>query len=152
MKCVAFLISGFSFFIVNNGMAQDLSSHRWEQRLVLVKTDDLKNETFRDQIVALKQNPQGLKERKIIVYQIHNHMYNKGLGDEKGWKEIDLKNNKKYLKNSDSGFEIILIGLDGGVKLKQQDFLEIQGLFSKIDVMPMRISEMKNSRRKKFNG
>jgi len=45
-------------------------------------------------------------------------------------------------KQSDKTFEIMLIGLDGGVKLRQSKFLSNEDLFARIDQMPMRRDEL----------
>jgi len=148
MKFITLLIFGFCSLMMTKGSAQDLSSHKWENRIVVVKADDLNNDDYQNQIKELKQDVSGLTERKIIVYQVNKLKYKKGLTNNIGWKEIDVKSKKKYLKNSSSDFEVILIGLDGGVKLRQNEVLLYQKLFSKIDAMPMRVSEMKRSKRK----
>lgn len=41
-------------------------------------------------------------------------------------------------------FEIILIGLDGGIKIQQTKILTKEHLFNTIDAMPMRKNEMEN--------
>ncbi|WP_345165985.1 DUF4174 domain-containing protein [Algibacter aquimarinus] len=41
--------------------------------------------------------------------------------------------------------ELLLIGLDGGIKLRQSKMLYCKDLFSVIDVMPMRKSEINNN-------
>ena len=39
---------------------------------------------------------------------------------------------------------MVLIGLDGGVKLEKQEVLSMKELFSIIDAMPMRANELRN--------
>jgi hypothetical protein len=46
--------------------------------------------------------------------------------------------------NAENDFEIILIGLDGSIKLKQTELLLTKDLFNIIDAMPIRKSELKN--------
>lgn len=41
-------------------------------------------------------------------------------------------------------FEVILIGLDGSIKLRQMEVLSKEDLIAIIDAMPMRKSEIKN--------
>jgi hypothetical protein len=45
-------------------------------------------------------------------------------------------------KKTDSGFEVILLGLDGGIKLQQNELLNLEKLYATIDVMPMRRREL----------
>ena len=46
------------------------------------------------------------------------------------------------MHTADTAFEVILIGLDGGEKLRQTKVLETDKLFAIIDGMPMRRSEI----------
>lgn len=48
----------------------------------------------------------------------------------------------KKLRN-ETGFEIILIGKDGGVKKRKTSLMQTDELFGIIDSMPMRQSEMR---------
>ena len=42
------------------------------------------------------------------------------------------------------GFEIVLIGKDGGVKLRSKTPLDVETLYAVIDAMPMRRREMRD--------
>ena len=137
IRLLIFLI----LFNSNAMIGQDLSKHTWENRLLLVvvkNTDDLE---FQEQIGVLKNNQKGLKERKLIVYQITPEAYKEGLFDGNVWSKSKVLFEQYGSKNK--SLEIILIGLDGGIKLRQTEVLDIETLFSTIDKMPMRRSEMK---------
>ena len=85
-------------------------------------------------------------DRKLVVYQL--------VGDT--FTFIDFANPKASTSSKvsqdfketfldpNTGFEIILIGLDGGIKLRQGQILTQQALFNRIDSMPMRSSELRN--------
>ncbi len=119
--------------------AQDLAGHKWENRLVLILTDQTDNENYRKQVEELKYHLDGVNERKILVYHITPESIKQGLMDEKWQKaETDYARYKK----TDSLPEILLIGLDGGIKLRANEFLSAQKLFTTIDSMPMRRQEM----------
>ena len=122
--------------------AQNLSSHQWKDRILVVMTEDTLNNTFQQQLLELEKNIHGLKERKLFVYLIQPTEFKKGLLSKSWQKNSTLF--EKY-KNSNSAFEIALIGLDGGIKLQQTDFLSCNKLFSMIDMMPMRRAEMKKN-------
>ena len=53
-----------------------------------------------------------------------------------------------YQRHTESSvpFSIILIGLDGGIKLRQQELLTAKELFRIIDSMPMRKAEMRDGK------
>lgn len=120
--------------------AQELKPHQWRNRLILIMTDDISNETYQKQISELQTNENGLKERKLIVYQVQDGKFKKDFSS-KEWKQSS--NLYETYNKTNSGFEVVLIGLDGGVKLRQSKFISCKELFSIIDVMPMRRNEMK---------
>lgn len=128
---------------MNTIYAQNLKLHQWENRLLLIITDDINNDIYKNQITELEHNINGLKERKLIVYHIKKDSCKIGLIENSGWQE----SNKLYktYKKENTPFEIILIGLDGGKKLEQNKLLKCKDLFSVIDVMPMRKSEINNN-------
>ncbi len=124
--------------------AQDISDHKWENRLVLILTDQTDNENCRKQVEELKNHQDGVNERKILVYCITPESFKTGLSDEK-WQKAETVYNR--YKKTDSQPEIILIGLDGGVKLRANEFLSAQELFATVDAMPMRRQEMKRQKK-----
>ncbi|WP_372756841.1 DUF4174 domain-containing protein [Mariniflexile sp.] len=131
------------FFNINTIIAQDMDAHKWKNRVLLVLSDDDNNLIFKNQINEFKAHEKELKDRKLIVYQISKEGYAIGLNQVSNWQKT-TKTYKIYKKDKKSSFEIILIGLDGGEKLRQSDFITSEALFRVIDVMPMRRSELKN--------
>jgi hypothetical protein len=119
--------------------AQDFSDHKWENRLVLILTNQADNESYRKQVEEFKNHLDGVTERKILVYHITPKSFKVGLSDQE-W-QISKTGYTRY-KETDSQPEIILIGLDGGVKLRANEFLSAQELFANVDAMPMRRQEM----------
>ncbi len=122
--------------------AQDLSSHQWEDRILLIFTESKNNPEFEKQISALQENLKGLKERKLVVYQITPKQVKKGFLANSEWQENENFYSKK---TKNSPFEIQLIGLDGGIKMTGRNFTEPLEIFGKIDSMPMRRAEMRDN-------
>jgi len=124
-------------------MAQDLEQHRWDYRLLLIHTDDLESEQYQNQMSVLKKELAGLEERKLLIYTFWKDKYRVGFEDRE-WKLAD----KEFAGASipDTGFEVILRGLDGGVKLRQDSVIDTETLFGRIDSMPMRRQEMRNQK------
>ena len=77
----------------------------------------------------------------MLVYHVQATEYKTGFGNE-NWKRSTQLYNR--FKKSDSGFEILLLGLDGGVKLRQDELLTVKKLYAKIDAMPMRQREIES--------
>lgn len=145
MKIQVISIVILIFFTVSAPMAaQDISQHEWKNRLLLILANENSKSLYRKQMDLLKENAEGLEERKMVIYTIMPDKYKKGLFSH-SWKESADLNDRFREKNRD--FEVILIGLDGGVKLRQTDVLSIEKLFSTIDAMPMRQREMRKNQK-----
>jgi hypothetical protein len=68
-----------------------------------------------------------------------------GLEHDPEWKPLSNNTFERYKSHTHQN-EIVLIGLDGGVKLRQNEFLGCEDLFAIIDGMPMRRRELKGNR------
>lgn len=113
------------------------------KRLVLILVDNPDNDKYLKQVKEFKNHVDGVQDRKILVYHITPEKFKVGLSNE-AWQQS--KTNYKRYKETDSQPEIILIGLDGGIKLRANEFLSCKKLFATIDVMPMRKQEMKRKK------
>jgi hypothetical protein len=124
--------------------AQDLSKHQWKNRVLLILTENIEDQEFKNQIKKLQNDQKGFQNRKLIIYQMTTTHFKLGISKENEWiKKSELYNN---LKSNDKTFEVILIGLDGSEKLRQNTVLTIDKLFSLIDRMPMRRTEIKRNK------
>ncbi len=120
--------------------AQSLSEYQWENRLVVIFTEADDSKEYMEQVKELESEIKGLKERKLLIIQSLTQKHRTVLPEESGWKDSNLY---QKMKKSGESFEVILIGLDGGVKLRQNEVLETKKLFDLIDSMPMRQAEMR---------
>lgn len=118
---------------------QDLSKHEWKDRVLIIASKEA--EALNSQIKILQKDQDGLKERKLKIYKVLPKKYSEGV-ENQNW----VVNKKFYdkVKRKKSDFEVILIGLDGGVKLRQTEMISPEKLFTLIDGMPMRRREIKN--------
>lgn len=132
-----FLIMIFSKFSALH--AQNLSQHLWKNRVILILSED--NSAFERQMLAFKANEKGIYERSLIVYHLKSDEYEQVMpkGDVQRSTNLFKKKNQ-----ANASFELILIGLDGGIKLRQKEFLSCEKLFAIIDSMPMRSADIKN--------
>ncbi|GAA4308911.1 DUF4174 domain-containing protein [Pontixanthobacter gangjinensis] len=135
------------FLILPNLMtAQELDKYQWENRLVVVFTPAEENDMLSSQLRIFKNKLEALKERKLLMIEAIPGKHKILLPDASEWQESKIY---QRLKKTDDNFELILIGLDGGVKLRQTEVLEPEKLFSLIDSMPMRKAEMKDQDKKR---
>jgi hypothetical protein len=116
--------------------SQNLDSHLWNNRVILIMADEANAKLAEYQFNVLKAEKNKLKDRKIVIYKCASNscvFYN----DEAATKTI-----KKDL--SIKGFETVLIGLDGGEKFKSKKLEKPSVFLDLIDTMPMRQQELKN--------
>ncbi|WP_115461981.1 DUF4174 domain-containing protein [Winogradskyella aurantiaca] len=122
-------------------IAQKLSGYQWHNRLLVISNplNNLEKET--EQLELLGSLDQDFKERKILVLKLTNHNYTvlnsnvtTNTSDPIGIEGLTL---------SEKEFSILLIGLDGGIKLRQNQSIKRDELFAIIDGMPIRQSELR---------
>ncbi len=128
-----------------NVNCQELEHHQWKHRLLLlISTGKGEQENLR-QLKWLRSNLAGLDERKLLVYQLRSGYFLKGLDSSIKEKKQAKKLYDNYA-SKDEDFEVILIGLDGYEKFRSNHPVEIKSIFERIDAMPMRRNEIRNSR------
>lgn len=127
--------------------AQNIASHQWEDRVLIVMTANPEDAEFKKQIQELNAHQQGLTERKLKVYLTTPKAYRLLNAPETSWHQGgDLY--KTYNKKG-AVPEVVLIGLDGQIKHHKYIFTPALELFVIIDGMPMRQSEIQNRKKQK---
>ncbi|MEM8524151.1 MAG: DUF4174 domain-containing protein [Bacteroidota bacterium] len=125
--------------------AQLLSKHQWENRILLVFAEQADNSLFVKQLTHFQEDKVGLVDRDLVIYQIYEYQGTAPNRKELYAEEVEELRIKYQVAKGD--FVVILIGKDGGEKLrKTNELLTRELLYATIDVMPMRRAEM---RRKK---
>ncbi|WP_411893350.1 DUF4174 domain-containing protein [Winogradskyella sp. A2] len=119
--------------------SQNLKDYKWKNRIVLIISNTEDSKIFKKQINALEKDLLELVERKIVLFKILPSKYQ--LNSQK-WKPS--KNLYSTYNTRNEAFKIILIGLDGGIKLNQNTFKTKSELFALIDGMPMRSAELRD--------
>ena len=136
------IMMGCASFV--NLKAQNLEKHTWINRILVVKTSDSASEIYQEQINEFRNATDELKDRKFVLYKISVDHFE--LIDFTNPELIDSgktagKSIGKIL-NDKEDFEVLLIGLDGGIKLRQTEVLRKEELFNIVDAMPMRRNEL----------
>ncbi|WP_170126298.1 DUF4174 domain-containing protein [Arenibacter echinorum] len=139
-----------AILIISNVNAQDLKKHQWENRVVLIMAQDENSKEYNNQLAEFNKFPKELKERKMLIYHVLPQRYalvNDPVDPEQNeWISSSVLFDKFAGKNMD--FKVVLIGLDGGIKLQKNVLLTTEELFGTIDSMPMRRAELnKNQNR-----
>lgn len=98
------------------------------KRLLLIYADTKNNAELVKQQQLLHSDAAGLRNRDLEVKFFTRNENPKAFTD-------------KHLKEP---FTVILVGKDGGEKLRTHEVLSLQKLYGTIDAMPMRQQEMKH--------
>ncbi len=125
-----------------HSFGQEIGKNQWKNRVLILLTKDAENTEYGNQLTEFNGELINFNERKLVVYHVTPASYKVGLNTTT--KPISSILYKKY-KKTKSDFEVILIGLDGGLKLRQDSILTKQKLYKLIDSMPMRKNELKNN-------
>lgn len=121
---------------LNTMSSQELTDFIWKKRILLVM--DAKNDLDTRNLQLNKFNglDAEMRERDLVLF-----VYNgKEVLDRDGMITDINPDNVAYGELQG----IILIGKDGGVKLRKKYIVEANEVFDLIDQMPMRRAEMKN--------
>jgi len=148
IRVVLIMIWCFSFM---NSNGQNLEKHKWENRILIVKTSDIKSKKYQEQLKEFRNSIEEMIDRKFLLYQITGNdfvLINYKNSELNNSGKISGKSIEKIL-NKEENFEVILIGLDGEIKLQQTEILIKEDLYKIIDSMPMRRDELSGNRTKK---
>ncbi len=122
--------AGPMVFIVPPIDVVDLKEYRWTHRPVLIFAASETEPAYVEQRAALGAAVDGLIERDIVVLT-----------------ETEPADTGPIRRLFDvEGFEVLLIGKDRGLKLRQPEPVDTDALFAVIDAMPMRRQEMSRKR------
>lgn len=121
--------------------AQDLQQYQWENRIIVVYSNETELDLVSKQLDLLMEESNKLSERKLVVIQATKDRYKTIFPENSEWVSSSLKDELKISRKTE--FEVFLLGLDGGIKLRQQEIVQTEKLFSLIDGMPMRKAEIR---------
>ena len=117
--------------------AQSLNDYRWKNRLLFVLNPDGQEPLRHEQVELFRDQSNALKERQLLIMILHQGRL------------TDIEGKDYLLDPAELAFNnfkgVILIGKDGGTKLREPFTVDPQIVFNLIDSMPMRRAEIKAS-------
>jgi hypothetical protein len=121
----------------------NLMEYQWKNRLLLLFTPSLQAPVY----IKLKENlsrqeeEEEVLDRDLLIFHISES------GETNLWNSPQPEGSDDSLREKYSikpgTFTILLIGKDGGVKMRREGRVELNEIFSVIDAMPMRQREMR---------
>ncbi len=118
--------------LIQSGEGVDLASFQWHKRPVVVFADSPEDPRFSEQMAYLESEQQALLDRDVVVLTDTNPSAASPL--------------RKALRPR--GFMLVLVGKDGGVKLRKPHPWTVRELSRSIDKFPDRLREVEDRREK----
>jgi hypothetical protein len=123
----------------------DLEALRWKNRVLVLLGPDESDHSFRLQKQNLASNSEGALERDLVILEILEQ--GKSRIGKQLLSEKSVQNIRKKLGVQTGPFQVLLIGKDGGVKLRSAEPVSAKDIFGLIDSMPMRRQEMDSKKK-----
>ena len=129
----------FAFWISTGLQADVLESYQWQHRLVVVAAQSTRAPALELQKEQAAKDHAGWAERKLRLLEIVGGVVKESdaIVASEGDRILDR------LSLDQDSFSVVLVGLDGTVKLRQSSPISNRQLFSLIDAMPMRREELR---------
>jgi hypothetical protein len=123
----------------------DLDSLRWKNRVLVILSPTESDLSFQLQKQESASSPEGVLDRDLVILEILEQ--EKSRIGKQILSEKSVQNIRKKLGVQTGPFQVLLIGKDGGVKLRSAEPVPVKDIFGLIDSMPMRRQEMDSGKK-----
>lgn len=118
----------------------DFAALRWEARLIVLHAATADDDAMTTQRARLDDARDALRERDVRIIRL--------VGDQAWIDDQPLdgavaRTARERFRITPDAFTVLLIGKDGGVKLRESEPVETRRIIDLIDSMPMRQQEMR---------
>lgn len=127
---------------IGSAQGADLTSYRWQQRLLLVFAEHSADPDFMVFANRLSASRDAVQDRDLVLGRIFEQGPSQ-LGARPVSPE-DAQSLRRRFAIRPATFTVVLIGKDGGVKMAHAGQVDLEAIFARIDAMPMRQQEMKD--------
>ena len=119
----------------------DLSEFEWQNRLLLLFAPHSENKLLKKLQSEIDMQKYEVKDRDLVVFEVlemgHSRISETPINRQ------EAENLRDFFSIPRNNFTLILVGKDGGVKLRRNDQTSLAEIFALIDSMPMRKNEMR---------
>ena len=141
MMVVLTAVLACSIFGGHKALSMDLNQFQWENRLLFIFFFFLGDSLFQALQSEISTQPDEISERDLVVFKIFETgpSYQQNI-------QIDTRTAaaiRTKFAAPPGQFTCILVGKDGGIKLRQDSQVKLEKVFNLIDAMPMRREEMR---------
>lgn len=126
---------------LKDALPLDLIQFQWKNRLLFLFAPDVNHPSYEKLCNEIAKQAGEVQDRDLVIVEIL----------AQGASQIDTEpidqqtaaSIRDQFAVSPQAFTVILLGKDGGVKLKRDDHVNLAAVFELIDSMPMRQNEMR---------
>jgi len=123
----------------------DLDSLRWMNRVLVLFSLSESDASFQLQKQGLASSAGEVLDRDLMILEIVQQGQSRA-GNQL-LSERSVQGIRERLGVGTGSFQVLLIGKDGGVKLRSSEPVSMKDLFGLIDSMPMRRQEMESKKK-----
>jgi hypothetical protein len=121
--------------------AIDLSEYQWKNRLLMVFAPSARDARYQKLAGELESQMHEIIDRDLLVFHVFD------IGQSRVNQTVISKPAanalQKRLSITSGQFTVVLVGKDGGEKLRQESPVDLEEILSLIDSMPMRQREIR---------
>ncbi|WP_166521624.1 DUF4174 domain-containing protein [Zobellia amurskyensis] len=121
--------------------SQDLDDYKWENRLLFFIAKNNESPSLQKNVRIFTEKDYELTDRDLIILIMNPTNVFNADGSKSNIKPEQVYERFKLISDYEG---ILLIGKDGGIKLKKQFQVKPEIIFNTIDGMPMRQSELRS--------
>lgn len=140
MKLLVLLLSLSAFGLQACAQSSFLAPLKWKHRVILLFSRKSDQQQLQQQLQRVEAAREGYLERDLRVFVVFPEQVQED-GEVVAEAEVASRLYQAYAPAE--GFTCVLIGKDGGEKLRSQQAVSDARLFGTIDAMPMRRREMR---------
>ena len=139
-------VVAFSLFGNKDAHSMDLTQFQWKNRLLFLFAPQRSDRFFSNLLNDISVNRYEVEDRDLVVFEILESEPSSINGSSLDVQSAAAARNK--FDTPAGRFTVILVGKDGGVKLRRHTEVKLSDIFALIDSMPMRQQEMRQKGQK----
>ena len=124
-----------------------LEEYKWKNRLIFIFAPSTNHPGYKAKQREMGGEIPEIIDRDLVVFEIFETGRSKVGDDMLGEDAVNFLRDK--FKVEPGQFKVILVGKDGGEKLRGDERVQISEIFALIDSMPMRQREMRERGRRR---
>ena len=137
---LAFMMALFAYN-PTDAISMDLARFEWKNWLMLIFAPDVMHPHYERIDAEINAQSAEVRDRDLVVFEIFDKDSSQMNASPLSSADADAL--RKHFGITRQMYALILVGKDGGVKLKREDRVPLNEIFELIDSMPMRREEMR---------